>query len=135
MHERRLSVLEVQPISKAQAIQRAGRAGRCADGKCYRLYSKAAYETLKPQATPEILRTSLSEILLNLFAASINTLKGFKFLDNPSEEEWCAALDELVSLELIVANSANSMIEIREYLELKNRHKLKLVLFRGSRYT
>jgi HrpA-like RNA helicase len=118
-----MSVLEVVSISQAQAIQRAGRAGRCADGKCYRLYTKQDYEQFDLQATPEILRTSLSEILLNLFAARINSLKGFRFLDNPKEEEWCAALDELMALELVEAKLENKSYNLGEYLELEDRYK------------
>ncbi|KAI6190456.1 hypothetical protein M3Y97_00120000 [Aphelenchoides bicaudatus] len=127
IHERRFSVLEVMPISKAQAIQRAGRAGRCANGKCYRLYSKAAYDTLEEQTTPEILRTSLSEVLFNLFSADINSPKRCKLLDTPSEDEWCSALDELIALELIEAFDKDSKVcEKSKYFALDNHERFNL---------
>lgn len=130
MFERNFSVLEVNPISQAQAIQRAGRAGRVSDGKCFRLYSKEAYDKFKPQTVPEILRTNLSEVLLNIFAANISSVKHLKFLDNPTENEWAAALDELIMLELIEAKvDDTTTLTIGEYLRAENRQKFKFVLF------
>jgi HrpA-like RNA helicase len=125
VHERRFSILEVRPISQAQAIQRAGRAGRCEDGKCYRLYSKASYEQLEKQATPEILRTSLSDVLFNLFSANITNPKRCKFLDNPTDDEWCAALDELMALELIQASNDTTVHETRDYFALEVHEKMR----------
>ncbi|PIO54518.1 helicase protein, partial [Teladorsagia circumcincta] len=56
----RIDVLRVHDISKAQAIQRAGRAGREAPGKCYRLYPHRHFEKLKATSIPEILRSNLA---------------------------------------------------------------------------
>lgn len=52
-----IDMLTVVPISKANALQRAGRAGREAEGKCFRLYGKGDYDELKEQIVPEILRS------------------------------------------------------------------------------
>lgn len=57
-----MDILSVVNISKAQAIQRAGRAGREADGKCYRLYSNLDYEKFDEMPTPEILRSNLASV-------------------------------------------------------------------------
>lgn len=52
--------LVVAPISQASAKQRAGRAGRTGPGKCYRLYTEAAFKTeMLPLSVPEIQRTNL----------------------------------------------------------------------------
>lgn len=60
--QNRVDVLKVVNISKAQAIQRAGRAGRESSGKCYRLYSLKDYENFVEVQPPEILRSNLSEV-------------------------------------------------------------------------
>ena len=56
-----MDALVVAPVSQASAKQRAGRAGRTGPGKCYRLYTEAAYKTeMMPLSVPEIQRTNLS---------------------------------------------------------------------------
>ncbi len=56
--------LVVAPISQASAKQRAGRAGRTGPGKCYRLYTEAAYKSeMLPLSVPEIQRTNLGALL------------------------------------------------------------------------
>lgn len=66
-----VDMLTVVPISKANALQRAGRAGREAEGKCYRLYGKGDYDDLKEQMVPEILRSELTGPILQLKAIGI----------------------------------------------------------------
>lgn len=57
--------LQVVPISQASAMQRAGRAGRTGPGKCFRLYTKAAFETeMLPASVPEIQRSNLAQVCL-----------------------------------------------------------------------
>ena len=59
--------LVVAPISQASAKQRAGRAGRTGPGKCYRLYTEAAFKTeMLPSSVPEIQRTNLATTVLTL---------------------------------------------------------------------
>ena len=63
----RVESLLVSPISKASAKQRAGRAGRTRPGKCFRLYTRPTYrKELLPQSYPEILRSSLASVVLQL---------------------------------------------------------------------
>ena len=59
--------LKTKPISRASAIQRAGRAGRTAPGRCLRLYPKGDYDSRTPFETPEIRRADLSQSLLEIF--------------------------------------------------------------------
>uniref|UniRef100_A0A8K9X255 RNA helicase n=1 Tax=Oncorhynchus mykiss TaxID=8022 RepID=A0A8K9X255_ONCMY len=62
-----MDILEVVPISKSEALQRAGRAGRTSAGKCFRIYSPAFWEKCMPEYTvPEIQRTSLTAVILTL---------------------------------------------------------------------
>ena len=70
--------LTIAPISQASANQRAGRAGRTQPGKCYRLYTKEAFEKeMLAVSIPEIKRTNLSMTVLLLKAMGINDLINF----------------------------------------------------------
>lgn len=71
-------------ISKASAEQRAGRAGRTGPGHCYRLYSSSLFETYFSQfATPEILRTSIDGLVLQMKSMNIDTVVNFPFPTAP----------------------------------------------------
>jgi ATP-dependent RNA helicase DHX8/PRP22 len=91
--------LVVVPISQASAKQRAGRAGRTGPGKCYRLYTEAAFKTeMLPMPVPEILRANLSNVVLQLKAMGINDLVHFEFMDPPSPQTLVNALNQLYVL-------------------------------------
>lgn len=91
--------LEVVPISKASANQRAGRAGRVGPGKCFRLYTKWNFQNdLSDSSTPEIQRTNLASTVLLLKSLGINDLMNFDFLDGPPPETLIRALELLYSL-------------------------------------
>jgi ATP-dependent helicase HrpA len=82
---RRLKVqrLPIEPISQASAAQRAGRCGRVAPGVCIRLYSEADHATRPRFTDPEILRTSLAAVLLQMAALELGDVERFPFLDPP----------------------------------------------------
>ncbi|KAJ1643873.1 DEAH-box ATP-dependent RNA helicase prp22 [Coemansia erecta] len=91
--------LVVMPISQAQANQRKGRAGRTGPGKCYRLYTEAAFRNeMLPNSVPEIQRVNLSSMVLQLKAMGINDLIGFDFMDPPPVQTLIASLELLHSL-------------------------------------
>ncbi|KAI9858012.1 MAG: DEAH-box ATP-dependent RNA helicase prp22 [Vezdaea acicularis] len=91
--------LVVTPISQAQAKQRAGRAGRTGPGKCYRLYTEAAFQSeMLPTSIPEIQRQNLSHTILMLKAMGINDLLHFDFMDPPPTNTTLTALEELYAL-------------------------------------
>lgn len=91
--------LIVVPISKASANQRAGRAGRVAPGKCFRLYTAWAYKyELEDNTVPEIQRINLGNAVLTLKALGINDLIHFDFLDPPPHETLVLALEQLYAL-------------------------------------
>ena len=91
--------LVVAPISQASARQRAGRAGRTGPGKCYRLYTEAAYKhEMLPTTVPEIQRSNLAMTVLSLKAMGINDLLGFDFMDPPSPPALITALEQLYNL-------------------------------------
>ncbi|KAI3649202.1 hypothetical protein MP228_007056 [Amoeboaphelidium protococcarum] len=91
--------LIVVPISQAQAKQRAGRAGRVAPGKCFRLYTEKAFtQEMLPTGLPEIQRTNLADTVLKLKTMGINDLLRFDFMDPPPRPALLNAMDILYSI-------------------------------------
>ncbi|GMI34637.1 hypothetical protein TrCOL_g13015 [Triparma columacea] len=91
--------LVVTPISQASARQRAGRAGRTGPGKCYRLYTEIAYKNeMISTNVPEIQRTNLGNVVLQLKAMGINDLLGFDFMDPPPVATMIQAMEGLYAL-------------------------------------
>ncbi|KAM0674028.1 hypothetical protein GVAV_002546 [Gurleya vavrai] len=88
-------------ISKANAKQRAGRAGRNSSGVCYRLYSGAVYESFNDNTIPEIQRSSLEEIVLFLKSLGITNLLKFPFLNIPEIEKLSEAIKFLKNLDAL----------------------------------
>ncbi|KAI9543484.1 Pre-mRNA-splicing factor ATP-dependent RNA helicase dhx15 [Dissostichus eleginoides] len=82
----RVESLLVTAISKASAQQRAGRAGRTCPGKCFRLYTEKAYKTeMQDNTYPEILRSNLGSVVLQLKKLGIDDLVHFDFMDPPGD--------------------------------------------------
>lgn len=94
--------LSLVSISKVQATQRLGRAGRTGPGKCIRLYSQDFYDTQMANITlPEILRVNLSTTLLTLKSLGINDVYDFDFMDKPPKEYIIQALKHLYFLKAV----------------------------------
>lgn len=97
-----LETLSIIPISKANAKQRAGRAGRVRPGKCFRLYTKNSYENeLENENIPEILRNNLISTILLMKSMGINNLLDFDFMDPPPNEILIKALEQLYALGIL----------------------------------
>lgn len=93
-----IETLTATPISKASATQRAGRAGRTKPGKCYRLYTESAYQSLPEATIPEIQRSNLAPTLLQLKALGIDNVVRFDFLTPPPAELIIRAMELLYAL-------------------------------------
>ncbi len=81
-----METLGVVDISKAQAAQRMGRAGRVSEGVCLRLYPEVAFDTLDDATVPEILRVNLAQVVLQLKGMGVHDPRSFSFLTPPSPE-------------------------------------------------
>lgn len=90
--------LLVTEISQSSAIQRSGRAGRTQSGKCFRLYTKEAYESLKPQTIPEVQRSNMVPIIIQMKALGVEDIEKFEFISPPSTDAIVKGLELLYCL-------------------------------------
>ncbi|CAJ0584811.1 unnamed protein product, partial [Mesorhabditis spiculigera] len=107
--ENRIDVLKIQNISKAQAQQRAGRAGREAPGICYRLYPEKHYQkTMGKSTVPEILRSNL--VLLELLKIGWKNIETLDLIDQPEESSIKLGLAQLESMKAVERNEAGRIV-------------------------
>ncbi|PWK84359.1 ATP-dependent RNA helicase HrpA [Fulvimonas soli] len=78
-----LERLHVEPVSQAAADQRKGRCGRVGPGVCYRLYDEADFAARPLYTDPELLRSSLANVILRMLALKLGEVEDFPFLDAP----------------------------------------------------
>ncbi|VTX86341.1 Uncharacterised protein [Actinomyces naeslundii] len=100
--------LPIEPISRASANQRAGRCGRVADGIAIRLYSRADFEARPEYTEPEILRTSLASVILQMAALGLGAVEDFPFLDAPDSRQVRSGLQLLTEIGAIEPAGAAS---------------------------
>ncbi|MFI9409345.1 ATP-dependent RNA helicase HrpA [Nocardia gamkensis] len=93
--------LPIEPVSQASARQRSGRCGRVADGICIRLYSEDDFESRPVFTDPEILRTNLAAVILQMTALGLGDIENFPFVEPPDRRairDGIALLEELGAL-------------------------------------
>ena len=100
--------LPIEPVSRASANQRAGRCGRVADGIAIRLYSQADFEARPEYTEPEILRTSLASVILQMAALGLGAVEDFPFLDAPDSRQVRSGLQLLTEIGAIDPAGASS---------------------------
>ncbi|CAG9584121.1 putative RNA helicase [Leishmania major strain Friedlin] len=96
-----MEMLTEVDISRAQATQRTGRAGRVAAGKCYRLYTANAFENLSENTIPEIRRSSLLSVVLQMKSLHIHNILAFEFMDMPRPRAVAKAEETLMLLQAL----------------------------------
>lgn len=102
--------LRTRPISRASAIQRAGRAGRTAPGECLRLYTLGDFNSRPPFEKPEIQRADLAQTVLELKALGIDDFSNFRWFETPGAAADEAAHSLLYKLGAINAPGPRSSI-------------------------
>jgi ATP-dependent RNA helicase DHR2 len=90
-----LESLLSKPISRVSAIQRAGRAGREAKGKCFRVYTEEDYFNLEQDELPEILRSDVIDAVLKMKARGVENVLSFPLMDSPDIVSMEKALVQL----------------------------------------
>ncbi|MFL6296602.1 MAG: ATP-dependent RNA helicase HrpA, partial [Actinomycetes bacterium] len=86
-HRSKVQRLPIEPISQASANQRRGRCGRTADGICIRLYSEEDFAARPEFTDPEILRTNLASVILQMTAADLGAIATFPFVEAPDSSQ------------------------------------------------
>ncbi len=90
--------LPIEPISQASANQRSGRAGRTSDGIAIRLYSEEDYDRRSEFTDPEILRTNLAAVILQMISLGLGDIREFPFLQPPDSRGVKDGVDLLSEL-------------------------------------
>ncbi len=116
-----LSTLSLEPISRASAGQRAGRAGRTGPGRCLRLYTRADHDLRPAETTPEIRRVDLSGVVLDLAGRPL------AWMDPPPPAAWKAAVDLLTRLGALDANGRTPIGDVMARLPAPPRVARMLV--------
>ncbi|MCC2615525.1 ATP-dependent RNA helicase HrpA [Aestuariibacter halophilus] len=102
--------LPIEPISQASANQRAGRCGRVSEGICIRLYSEDDYNNRPEFTDPEILRTNLASVILQMLALGLGRIDAFPFVQPPDSRH------------------INDGFRLLEELQATHKHKGRMVL-------
>ncbi|HHF3700022.1 TPA: ATP-dependent RNA helicase HrpA [Haemophilus influenzae] len=96
--------LPIEPISQASANQRKGRCGRVSEGICIRLYSEEDFNSRPEFTDPEILRTNLASVILQMTALGLDDIEAFPFVDAPDKrhiQDGIKLLEELGTFEMV----------------------------------
>lgn len=97
-HRHKVQRLHIEPISQASADQRKGRCGRVGPGICYRLYDEADFLQRARFTDPEILRSSLSGVILRMMSLGLGAIEQFPFLEAPNERAINDGYTQLLEL-------------------------------------
>jgi ATP-dependent helicase HrpB len=130
---RGINHIDVRPISRAAADQRAGRAGRTAPGRCVRLWPAAEHGGRLAHEAPEILRLDLAGIVLELRAWGLRDARSLGWLDTPPAASFARAEQALVQLGAIDAEGELTAVG-RQLLSLSAPPRLARILVEAKRY-
>ncbi|WP_405066808.1 ATP-dependent RNA helicase HrpA [Kribbella sp. NBC_01510] len=97
-HRTKVQHLPIEPVSQASANQRKGRSGRTSDGICIRLYSEEDFENRPEFTDPEILRTNLASVILQMTSIGLGDIAAFPFIDEPDKRSITDGLQLLTEL-------------------------------------
>ncbi|WP_138734969.1 ATP-dependent RNA helicase HrpA [Modestobacter excelsi] len=101
-HRTKVQRLPIEPISQASARQRSGRCGRTSEGIAIRLYTEDDFDARPEYTDPEILRTNLASVLLQMASLELGDVADFPFIDPPDRRavaDGVALLEELGALD------------------------------------
>ncbi|HEX2902322.1 MAG TPA: ATP-dependent RNA helicase HrpA [Jatrophihabitans sp.] len=108
----KVQLLPIEPVSQASAKQRAGRCGRTSDGICIRLYSQADHDSRPEFTDPEILRTNLASVILQMATMDLGDVARFGFLDAPDARQIADGVQLLVELGALESTGRRGLTEL-----------------------
>ncbi len=118
-HRLKVQRLPIEAVSQASANQRAGRCGRTSDGVCIRLYSEVDYEGRPRFTEPEILRTNLASVILQMTSIGLGDIAAFPFVEAPDRRNVRDGMDllhELGAIEAVEAEAQPRLTEVGRQL-------------------
>ncbi|MDX2967776.1 ATP-dependent RNA helicase HrpA [Kribbella solani] len=115
-HRTKVQHLPIEPVSQASANQRKGRSGRTSDGICIRLYSEEHFESRPEFTDPEILRTNLASVILQMTAIGLGDIAAFPFIDEPDKRSITDGLQLLTELGAIESPKGGRLTPIGRQL-------------------
>ncbi|MDQ3485760.1 MAG: ATP-dependent RNA helicase HrpA, partial [Actinomycetota bacterium] len=113
--------LPIEPISQASANQRSGRCGRVAPGIAVRLYSEEDFDSRPEFTDPEILRTNLASVILQMTSLRLGEVARFPFVEPPDKRNVSAGIQLLEELGALVSTSSTSSTSERTLTEVGRR--------------
>jgi ATP-dependent helicase HrpA len=129
--------LPIEPVSQASADQRAGRCGRIGPGVCIRLYSEDELRSRPAFTEPEILRTNLASVILQMAALGLGGVESFPFLDPPdvrAVRDGVALLEELGAVDRATEGTGKWLTGIgRRMARLPVDPRLSRMVIEGDR--
>jgi ATP-dependent helicase HrpB len=132
--ERGIGTLFIEPISRASAEQRKGRAGRTAPGTCYRLWTESGQLNRAERNTPEIQRSDLAEVVLLLHSLGIKQAAAFDWLDKPDAQAVERAEELLFALGALHGTEAELTPIGRQMLRLPMHPRYSRMLVEAGKY-
>lgn len=130
--ERGIGTLQLEPISRASADQRKGRAGRTAPGTCHRLWTVIGHQSREERNTPEIQRSDLAEVVLLLHSLGIQQAAAFDWLDKPDPQAVLRAEKLLIMLGALNEDAADLTPVGRQMLRLPMHPRYSRMLIEAS---
>lgn len=127
--------LPIEPISQASANQRKGRCGRVAEGICIRLYSEQDFLNRPEFTDPEILRTNLASVILQMTALGFEDIESFPFVDAPDKrhiQDGIRLLEELEAIKTVKQRRQLTAIG-RQLAQLSVDPRLAKMLLTGAK--
>ncbi|MEU1688761.1 ATP-dependent RNA helicase HrpA [Micromonospora sp. NPDC005707] len=129
--------LPIEPVSQASANQRKGRCGRTSDGICIRLYDEQDFENRPEFTDPEILRTNLASVILQMTSIGLGDIAAFPFIDPPDRRnvtDGVNLLHELGALDPAETDPAKRLTPLgRRLAQLPVDPRLARMVLEGER--
>ncbi|WP_406636253.1 ATP-dependent RNA helicase HrpA [Amycolatopsis sp. WGS_07] len=117
-HRTKVQRLPIEAISQASANQRKGRCGRTSDGICIRLYSEEDFESRPEFTDPEILRTNLASVILQMTSLGLGDMAAFPFVEPPDRRQVTDGVQLLQELGAFETGDSSKLTEIGRKLSL-----------------